>query len=664
MAKKRDIPYKRKKTAKSGGASSTKKPKASAKSRSRTPSVKPQAKKPSLGWRIFRWCLKIFLTLFAIGFIIGFFVLSYFAYDLPDINQLYEDKLRPSITILDSRGDVVTTYGDVFTEYVAARDMPKSLIDAVIATEDRRFYSHFGVDVRGIARAMYVNLRAGKFVQGGSTITQQLAKIIFLKPEKNLKRKIQEALLAIWLERKFTKDQIMTMYLNRVYLGAGVYGVDAASRKYFNKPVRKINTYESAMLAGLLKAPSTYSPQNNAHAAEQRTKQVLVNMVNAEVITEDERQIILNKGTLVHKSTFRNNSRYFTDFVVDQIPEFIGKVPQSLVVTTTLNQGVQKLAEDAVTKNFIEHAEKYNFTQAALVAMKPNGAILAMIGGTDYAESQFNRSYQAKRQPGSLFKLFVYMAALEDGYTPNSLIEDAPIRIGKWSPKNYDGKYRGTVTLKDALTSSLNAATVALSEKIGRGKVLRIAERMGIKSALSNTPSIALGASEVSLLEMVTAFAHLANQGRAVIPYTIQEIRTTEGDILYQRQGEYDFQILGINATKMMNEMLVNVVNNGTARAARIGRDVAGKTGTSQDFRDAWFVGFTPQITAGVWVGNDDNTSMNKVTGGGIPARIWRDFMSAAMADMPATGIDTNPYPEIEGNPWKRETFWDRILDN
>ena len=610
----------------------------------------------------------------AIFFIIGFFVVTYFAHDLPDIDKLYEDQLKPSITILDEEGNLVATYGDIFTEYIEVKNMPPHLIDAVTATEDRRFYLHFGIDPIGLARAIYTNIKRGKIVQGGSTITQQLAKIVFLKPERSLKRKIQEGLLALWLEHKFTKDQILTMYLNRVYLGAGAYGVDAASRKYFGKPVANINIYEAAMLAGLLKAPTTYSPVNNLRQSMARTEQVLVNMVNADKLNEAQKNVALAKGTEIHRGNFRSGTRYFTDYVVDQIPEYIGNFQGKLIVTTTFDPNHQRFAEDAVTAAILANRDSLNATQAAFLAMKPSGAITAIVGGADYSESQYNRAVQAKRQPGSLFKLFVYMAALEDGKTPNSKVDDSPIKIGKWRPKNYDGKFHGIVTLKEALTKSYNVAAVVLSETIGRNQVIKLAQRMGVESEIRNMPSLALGANEVTLKEMVTAFAHLANKGRAVVPYTIEQIKTPDGEnggeILYQRQGDYDFRVLGVNATRMMNEMLVSVVEFGTGRGAKMNRDVAGKTGTSQNSRDAWFIGFTAQIVGGVWVGNDDNSRMNKVTGGGLPTKIWHEFMSRALATEPREEIDQNAYPEIEGTPWRndnnteRQGFWDRILQN
>jgi penicillin-binding protein 1A len=640
-------------------------------------------------WRLFKLSFKSFLALCALGFIFGFFTVTYYAHDLPDIDKLYESKLKPSITILDANDNFVVTYGDLFTENIEYKQLPKTLVDAVVATEDRRFFSHFGVDPLGLVRAMYVNFRAGGVVQGGSTITQQLAKIIFLKPERAMKRKIQEAILALWLERKFTKEQILSMYLNRVYLGAGTYGVDAASRKYFGKKASELNLYESAMIAGLLKAPTTYSPTNNARAAADRTETVLLAMVDAEKITDEQRKRALQTGTKVGVSKIRENSRYFSDYVMEVLPQFVpnytDQSKKKLIVKTTFQPGVQKFAEDAIASNMMQFSKQNGAAQAAILSMRPDGAIMAMVGGVDYAESQFNRATQAKRQPGSLFKLFVYMAALEAGMKPSDLVLDEAFSVktgGKtWSPKNYDGKYNGEVSLSYALAHSLNVATARLSETVGRAKVLELARRLGIKSSLQDVPSVALGSSEVTLLEMVQSFATLPNKGVAVAPYVIEKVTDEDGEVLYERQGDYDLQVLSGNAVKMMNGMLMSVAEDGTAKNAQFGRDIAGKTGTTQNFRDAWFVGYTPELVAGVWLGNDNNKAMNRVTGGSTPARIWKDFMSNVLAETPATSIDTNPFPEIQGTPWeddnnfggsrgdsdksdsKSQGFWDSLLE-
>jgi penicillin-binding protein 1A len=621
---------------------------------------KPLFKIKSRKLRIVIFCAKILSMLLAAGFICGFFLVAIYGHDLPNVNKLYDEKLRPSVTVLDRNGEILTSYGDLFTEFVQYKDIPKTLVDAVVATEDRRFFSHLGVDPRGMARAMVTNAIKGRVAQGGSTVTQQLAKVIFLKPDRNMKRKIQEAMLAVWLERKYSKEQIMAMYLNRVYLGAGAYGIDAASRKYFGKPVGKINLYESAMLAGLLKAPTTYSPLNSPKASVERTKQVLFNMVDAGKISEYDKNRALMAATKIQIHKSRESGKYYADYIADQIQEYIGKAPENIVIKTTYDPDMQKYADDALTQNILANGKALNVTQASIVVMTPRGEVLAMVGGADYSDSQFNRVTQAQRQPGSLFKLFVYAAAMENGYDPDSEIEDAPIKIGKWQPINYDGAYSGIITVRDALTRSLNAATVRLSEDVGRRKILALAHDMGIKTELNDMPSTMLGSSEVNLLEITSAYAVLPNKGRAVAPYAIREIKTTHGEVLYKRKGEYDLEVLDDETVKKMNDILVNVVNNGTAKNARIGRDAAGKTGTNQDYKDAWFIGYTPQLVAGVWVGNDNNKPMKKVTGGSMPAKIWADFMKAALENVPPETIDTN-YSRGLGDDI--QNFWDGITN-
>ncbi len=601
--------------------------------------TKPKKKSGPKRLRKTRIALKIIAGFAAICFIIGFFLVLIYGHDLPDIDKLYDDKLQQSIMILDYQGNPVNTYGDYFTEFVQYKDLPKNLIDAVVATEDRRFFDHWGLDIRGMARAMAMNIIHGGLKQGGSTITQQLAKNVFLKPERKIKRKVQEAMLAIWLEHKFSKQQIITMYLNRVYLGSGVYGVDAASRRYFNKSVKKLNLYESAMIAGLLKAPSAYAPTNNPKASADRTEQVLLNMVDDDKITKNQMNRALRTGTEIHVQANNPSTKYYTDFVVDQVQDYVGKAPESLIVKTTFRPDLQELAERTVSKNILEYGDKQNAHQAAMVVMKPDGAVLAIIGGADYAQSQFNRATQAERQPGSSFKLFVYTAAMLYGKSPDDMIEDTPFSIGSWTPKNFDGHPHGTVTLREAFAHSYNLAAAHLAHEVGIDNIVFIAKQMGIKSQLAAVPSLALGSSEVNLLELTTAFAHIANNGYAVVPYTIEEIGTQSGQVLYQHEPTPERRVIDEDAVHKMNDLMMQVVKSGTARSAAIGRDVAGKTGTSQDFHDAWFIGFTPQLVTGVWVGNDDNAEMKKVTGGSIPARIWAEFMRPALSQTPVKSI-------------------------
>ena len=509
-----------------------------------------------------RFVLKYLSAAAAIGFIFLFLLVVIYGHDLPDIDKLYDDKLQQSVSILDYKGNTIATYGDYFTQFVQYRDMPQNLINAVTATEDRRFFKHWGIDPRGMARAVFMDVVHGH-AEGGSTITQQLAKIVFLKPERKLKRKIQEAMLAIWLEHKFTKEQIITMYLNRVYLGGGVYGVDAAAHKYFNKSARHLNLYESAMIAGLLKAPSTYSPANNPHLAAERTEQVLLNMVDDGKITDAQMKLALKQGTKVKVAENNPSTKYYADFVIDQVQDLIGKTTENIIVKTPFRPDLQKLAEETVSKNMLEFSEKNNAHQAALVAMKPDGEVLAIIGGVDYAESQYNRATQAQRQPGSLFKLFVYTAAMMYGKSPDDLINDVPISIGSWHPANFDNKLHGMVTLREAFAHSYNLAAANLAQEIGISNVIFIAQKMGVKSPLDNVPSLALGTSVVNLLEMTTAFSVIANNGVSVQPYAVEEIKTQAGRILYQRQEARQEKIVDDIVVHKMNDLMKAVVTSG-----------------------------------------------------------------------------------------------------
>ena len=629
--------------------------------------VKAKSSKRETKWKRRRRILANLIAISSVGLMLAFFIMVYYAYDLPDVDKLAQDKEKPSIVILDSTGQFLASYGDVYTEYVKYNEIPKTLVDAVVATEDRRFFEHWGVDIRGLLRAVFVNIAKGRLAQGGSTVTQQLAKNVFLKPDRNLKRKIQEAMLAVWIERRYSKKQIMEMYLNRVYLGGGVYGIDAASRKYFNKPAKHMNLFESAMIAGMLKAPTSYSPQNNTKASIARTEQVLLNMVDDEKITQKQMNKAYRQGAEIKFSQPRDSDKYFTDYVVDLIPEFIGKTPEKIIVKTTLKPEYQKMAEDAIAKNMLEYGDSMHASQAAMISMSPNGAIRALIGGVDYSMSQFNRAVQAKRQPGSSFKLFVYLAGLQSGMTPETIVEDSPIHIGKWQPSNFDNQYHGEVSMKTAFTHSYNAATVNIAEITGRENVIQMARRLGIKSALTPTPSVSLGASETSLVEMTGAYAGIANRGVFSEPYAIELIKTPKGQVLYEHYNSA-IQAVDESVVEQMNELLMSVVNFGTGKAAAIGRPAGGKTGTSQDFHDAWFIGFTPQVVTGVWVGNDDNSPMKKVTGGSIPAHIWKDYMLGAMSDLPVENIPTSG-GGYENNPTQKRqeknapNFWDGLVN-
>jgi penicillin-binding protein 1A len=577
--------------------------------------------------------------------IIGGCGLTYFALTLPDTSQLTVAERRPSITILAEDGSLLATFGDLFGQPLSLREMSPLLTRAVIATEDRRFYWHFGIDPIGLARAAAINLRAGHVVQGGSTITQQLAKILFLTPERSLARKVRETLLALWLERRFSKDQILEIYLNRVYLGAGTYGVDAAAHRYFGKSAKQLDLFESAVIAGLLKAPTRYSPARDRTAATGRANQVLEIMVDAGVVTAAD-AVTASKHGLAVATTGRPGARYFADWVADQLRDFAGAASRDLTIRTTFDPRLQAAAESAVADVLARHGAKDAVGQGALVAMTPDGAVRAMVGGRDYGQSQFNRATQAQRQPGSAFKPFVYLAGLEAGLRPTDRMVDAPVRVGNWQPHNYLNRYQGEMSLANALAQSINTITVQVMQRAGIGHVVATASRLGIGSGLARDASIALGTGEVNLLELVSAYAPFANGGIGVLPYGIAEIRDSEGKLVYRRSGSGLGAVVEPELVGLMNQMLDGVIGYGTGKSAALGRPAAGKTGTTQEYRDAWFIGYTTELVAGVWLGNDDDTPMNKVTGGSLPALAWRNFMLAATKDMPARPLPT-PAPPL-----------------
>ncbi len=566
---------------------------------------------------------------------------AWYAYDLPDVDSAVAATRRPSVSVLAADGSAIAAYGDLYGAPVSLADLPAALPEAVLATEDRRFYSHFGLDVIGLARATLANLRAGRIVEGGSTITQQVAKNLFLTPERTIKRKVQELMLALWLERKFTKDQILTLYLNRVYLGAGTYGVEAAARRYFAVPARRLSLYQAATLAGLLKAPSRYNPINDPKRAAARTRVVLANMVAAGSLSpaaaeRAERHRLVPAKALPGAT----NGRYFADWILEQVSAYVTPGNRDLTVLTTLDRNLQRMAETAVEKTLAGPGASANASQAALLALGPDGAVRAMVGGRDYRKSQFNRATQARRQPGSAFKPLVYLAALEAGLTPDSRLLDEPLTIEGWSPRNFTGRHLGEVTLRQAMAQSINTVAVAAAERSGRGRIVEIARRLGITAKLRTTPSLALGATEVALMELTAAYAPFANGGIGVWAYGIEEIRDNQGRVLYRRSGSGPGRVVAAAHVAAMNDMLGAVIATGTGRAAALGRPAAGKTGTSQNFRDAWFVGYSADLIAGVWMGNDDGRPMRRVTGGGLPARLWRDFMKAAHR-----GVAARPLP-------------------
>jgi len=581
------------------------------------------------------------------GFMAALFVLAWFAHDLPDISRAVQAERRPAVTLVDAAGTPFHRFGDLRGATVDVHSLPRHLIDAVVATEDRRFWSHFGLDPVGILRAAVANWQAGRVVQGGSTLTQQLAKNLFLTPDQTMKRKIQEALLALWLERTYTKDQILSAYLNRVYLGAGTYGVDAAARTYFNKPATQLSLRESAIIAGLLKAPSRYTPTANPDRAEARMMVVLNAMVEEGYITEEDVAAASDDIPVPgRKPGSTGDGRYYAAWVADQVGAFVGPDHGDLIVYTTFDPAIQRAAERHIAQLLRDKGAEAAVQQGAAVVMRPDGAVVALVGGRDYDGSQFNRAAQALRQPGSAFKPFVFLAALEAGYGPDSRVLDAPYRKGKWAPGNYDGRFRGEVTLREALAQSLNTATIRLMEATGVDQVRGMARRLGITADMRRDLSLALGTSEVTLLELTGAYATFANGGRAVIPFGIQEVRDSNGRLLYRRQGSGAGLAVSAQDVAAMNQLLLGPITVGTGKAARLDRMAAGKTGTTQDYKDAWFIGFTADYVAGVWLGNDSGAPMKKVTGGSLPALLWRDIMTEAHQGLPPRdlpGLSTTP---------------------
>ena len=586
-------------------------------------------------------------------------VLGYFALGLPDVDEVVATTRRqPIVTVRDVEGNDIARIGALYGDMVSVADLPPSLPAAVLAVEDRRFYSHNGLDLRGFVRAMVANVRARAVVQGGSTITQQVAKNLFLTPERTIARKIREAMLALWLERKFTKDQILTLYLNRVYFGAGTYGVEAAARTFFNRSARDVTLYQSAMLAGLMKAPSRYNPASNAAAARERTQVVLQAMVSAGYLTAEDARQAEQGGDVQLARGPTGRGRYFADWILADLDNLIGPVEDDLVVHTTLAPELQRAAEDRLVAVLRREGPSKNASQGAVVILAPDGAVQAMVGGRGYQASQFNRAVQAQRQPGSAFKPIVYLAGLQAGLRPTDILEDAPINIDGWQPQNFDGAYAGTVTLEEALARSLNTVAVRVARQAGPNAIVDAARRVGIASPLANDLGLALGTSEVSLLDLTAAYAPFANGGIAVVPYGVIDVVASDGRVLYQRQGGGLGRVADPSVIGMMNRMLVRAIDEGTGKSAHLNRPAAGKTGTSQDFRDAWFIGYTPDLVAGVWVGNDDGTGMNNVTGGGLPAVVWRDVMRVALQDTPPKALaGWTPPPPVD--PLTR--FWRRL---
>ena len=554
-----------------------------------------------------------------------------------------------AVTFLDRYGNEIGKRGINQSDAVPLEAMPDYLIKAVLATEDRRFFDHFGIDVPGTLRALFENLRANAVVQGGSSLSQQLAKNLFLSNERTIERKIKEAFLAVWLEAHLTKDEILKLYLDRAYMGGGTFGVEAASEFYFGKSVKDVNLAESALLAGLFKAPTRFAPHVNLPAARARANEVLTNMVQAGFMTEG--QVIgarRHPADVIEHDAGAGSPDYFLDWAFQQVKDQGIVGDRVLTVRTTVDLGMQHAAEEAVENTLREYGNSYRVKQAAAVLVDTDGAVRAMVGGRDYGESQFNRATDALRQPGSSFKPFVYATAMMNGFTPKSIVRDAPICIGNWCPHNYGGGYSGPVTLTTGLVKSINIIPVRLAQAFGRDKIVETAKKMGITSELRITRSLPLGASEVKVIDMAGAYAVFANGGYRAKPYAFTQIFSGSGALLFDRKTTVKppERVLPEEVVADMNGMLVQVPEWGTGRRAKLdGIRTAGKTGTTSDYRDAWFCGFTGNYAAAVWFGNDSYAPTRRLTGGTLPAQTWHEIMTYAHK-----GIDLKPIPFIE-NP-------------
>ena len=599
------------------------------------------------------------LTVFALGVILaGMFALKLYLASLPPIKNL--NTLKPNIvtTFCAADGEVIKTFAAYTYSNVELKEVPEQLVKALIATEDKNFYTHPGYDILGLARSMVANILAGHVVQGASTITQQLSRILFLSNEKTFTRKIKELQVAAQIEKTISKDKILEMYLNNVYLGSGAYGVKGAARIYFNKNLNQLTLPEMALIAGLPQAPSVYSPYNNIKLAEKRRNQVLLRMYKMKYIDKETYEnakkapIVLSSMPVLYAT---NKAPYFCDYVMKELQK-LGFTEDEIVnggfkVVTTLDYKAQVKANEAIIKNLNAWGLKSDKSQAAVFSFSPiDGRILVYSGGKDYSKSQYDRVTQSLRPSGSAFKPFIYTAAIEKGYSPNDMIDDLPFKVGDWTPKNYGNKYRGPIPLYTALMVSSNVCTARLMDAIGVRPVIQLARVMGITTPIPYDYTISLGSNSVKLFEMTRAYGIFANGGFKVEPYAIERVESSRGTVLYEAKKARTSKVLNINTAATMTAIMKTVITNGTGRAANIGKPAAGKTGTTDDCKDAYFIGFTPDVVTGVWVGNDDNTRMGELTGGTVPARIWKDVM--LVATEPYGNVDFE-YPEVVLNPFK-----------
>ncbi len=638
--------------------------------RSVAPRKRSRQKKPLTLWRVIG---KMFYWSMVLGLWAGIAVagiIVYYAVQLPASDNWAVPDRPANIRIVAANGQLISNRGEMGGEAVALYELPQYVPAAVISIEDRRFFDHFGIDIVGIARALIGNIQAGRITAGGSTITQQVAKNLFLSPDQTLGRKVQEALLALWLEQNYTKTEIIELYLNRVYFGAGTFGIEAASQRYFGKSARNLSLGEAAIMAGLLKAPSRLSPDKNPEAAAQRARVVLSAMAEEGYISEAEAEAAAIDPNKRIRTRVAGAEFYVADWVESLMAAYIGAVDQDVIVTTTIDWDLQKFAEFTVRDMVLKNGEDRNFSQGALVAMDTDGAVRALVGGADYSDSQYNRAVTARRQSGSSFKPLVYLTALEAGYTPDTIVEDAPLDYNGWKPENYNGQYAGKVTLRQAISYSLNTVAARLAIAVTPQAVVNTAYRLGISTQIDPVPSIALGTAGISLLELTGAYAPFANGGVGVIPHVITSITTTEGKILYQNIPAGPGQVISPQNVAMMNDLLSSAIDIGTGKRAHLqGWPIAGKTGTTQSNRDAVFVGYSARMITGVWLGNDDNSPMVRVGGGSLPVEIWSEFMTRAHQGLTPTdlpGAYTSTSPDAASPPEQRpqrRTLVDLIND-
>jgi penicillin-binding protein 1A len=577
---------------------------------------------------------------------------------LPSYGELTKrSDLGQMVRVRAANGQVLVSMGPSFGQWLTYDQIPPEMRAAMISTEDRRFRSHIGVDPIGIARSIEVRISSGHWRQGGSTITQQLARNIFLTNNRTFVRKIKEAILALALERKFSKNQILELYLNRVYFGGGAYGIDAASRRFFGHGADHLGLGEAAIIAGLVKAPSNYSPTADIEAARERSGVVLQTMARNGFISEADAASVNPASIRIQQTTNNNSVRYFTDWALPQLDTLIDQTTDPIDVWTTLDPGMQIAADRAIAANAPDGA------QGALVAIDRDGAVRAMVGGKDYVDSIYNRATQAQRQPGSAFKLFVYLAALESGMKPTDTIVDEPVTIDGWSPRNSNRTNLGPVSLREAFSRSINTISAKIGSQLGFSTIADMARRFGITTPISTFPSMVLGTSDVRLIDMTRAFASVANKGVATSPYAIRKVVTADGRQLYQHDSDEGRVLVAPWVAAEMTDLLQSAVLSGTGRAAQIGRPVAGKTGTTSSNKDGWFIGFSSGLTTGVWMGRDDAHPIPGLQGGTAPARAFHDFMVVAVANRPAEQFETQvPIPDWQLTP-EEEVYGDATLD-